>query len=306
LGHASTATAATDIPGYVVLPLIDTGYHAAGVRVAIDGRPTVMSIATAGTRSEIDRRFYHGQPYPPGTQSVPGVSLAYKPLVPLQADRNKVALVSDLEADGIDFGPGLMGIVNGYSNANTYNPKHVDVQLGGLMAEDILTAFGAIIDWRRHGIYFNTDPSKRTHPRGALVAAGWTAVPLARTNFGRLAVRSVIDNHPCSLIVNTAAALTIVDRSMLASENRMSQKTVYFRRSGNVFPAHPVILGNWMLGNYRIDSFAVAAAAGPKTPGPETVVGGPLIAGFLGAEVLARHNAIIDVAGNTLYLRPSL
>ena len=68
---------------------------------------------------------------------------------------------------------------------------------------------------------------------------------------------------------------------------------------------YPARIENWKLGNYVVKSSAVTVTEMPAALTSEHSSGeGPML-GLLGAEVLARNSAIIDIAGSTLYLKPS-
>lgn len=173
-----------------------------------------------------------------------------------------------------------------------------------------------MVDWRRRGVYFNTDPSKRMNVGHAFVAAGWTAVPMMRTNGRHFAVQCTIEGKPVRLMVDTGAQFTclrsgimplpiLYNRDTGPSMARLGSTGISMSMIGMDSTAYPAQLDHWKIGSYEIERSNLAVIKFPPSFGNEQSEGdGPLL-GVLGAEVLAANNAVIDIANSTLFLKAS-
>ncbi len=298
--------AADALPGYVALPLADTLTHLAVIRATIDGHPTSLIVDTGAAATTLDRRLYKGVLT---ASADPGASILPAGLPKTTRVNNVTAAVGqiqNLRAGAMRFGNGPVLVMDLSGMFGDYNNSHNRGAIGGLIGEDVLTTYGAIIDWRRRGIYFNTDASKRIHPGKSLVAAGWTAVPMHRTNGRHFAVSCVIDHRPFQLIVDTGAAFTLLDVGLLGSRDVInSHGALRMGGIGGDALTRPVMLTDWMIGDYRIASYPVGATKLPDYFLSETAGGAGPMLGLLGSEVLSHNSAIIDIAGSTLYLKPA-
>lgn len=162
LGFVPGASGASPgIPGYAVVPLASLHKtNAALVRIKVDGQSTLLALDTGASTSLLDSAFYKG------TRSK-STSLAQNELpadLPRQTTGNglkaDVGYVS-LQAGGADFGKGPVSVMDLSGLFGTYNHYHSQDAITGLLGEDVLRRYAAIIDWRRRGIYFNLDASKR-------------------------------------------------------------------------------------------------------------------------------------------------
>ena len=145
---------------------------------------------------------------------------------------------------------------------------------------------------------------------------GWTAVPMTSTGHHHFTVACTVEDQAMRL-VDTGAGSTIFDKDAVHLRNTMYNSSngnhlghfasnhLEMRSFGLSTTAYLAHLENWKVGPYSIQRSVVLSQATPAG----LVTGGsggeaPVI-GLLGAEVLAANNAIVDVAGSTLYLKPS-
>ena len=223
--------------------------------------------------------------------------------------------IDSMTSGGMNFGKGPV-IVAELHGFDGYNNAHRSNMIGGLLGEDILQRYAALIDWRRRGVYFNTDPGKRMDVGHAFVAAGWTAVPMLRTNGRHFVVQCTIEGKPVRLLVDTGAAFTdlhagVMRLPMLYNRDNGGSMghLAMFRGTASMIgmdsSLYPARLEHWKIGSYEIEESNVAVNNFPAGFDNEQSGGdGPLL-GLLGAEVLAANNAVVDIANSTLYLKAS-
>ncbi len=305
--------AADSLPGYVVLPLTLVGPHTAGLRATINGHHTTLIVDTGAPLTVLDRRLYKGVVTSTTTANASSLPADFPKST--QAQRSAGRHRANREPPGrrdalrqravLRHGP--VGHVT--TDYRDYNATHPDDPVGGLIGEDILRHYAAIIDWPRRGIYFNTDPSKRLKLGPGLVAAGWTAVPMERTSGRHFAVSSTVNGKPYQLIVDTGAEFTTVDVSQLnyhdASYLPYVRGTMRTQMIGGISEGRPMYLKDWMLGSYHVPEVSVLGELLPGGLTNETSAAHGPVLGLLGREVLARNSAIIDISGSTLYVKPA-
>ncbi len=176
----------------------------------------------------------------------------------------------------------------------------------GYLGEDILRHCGAILDVGHLILYLNVDPRKKTNPGASLVAAGWTKVPLS--DFGRdLAVECKLGDKTYRAIVDTGAPFTVFDSGAVA--NAHARVTELPIKLGVVATrAQRSSLAD--IDSFRIGDYVATNAHIVSQPGISSFLktnyndSSPL-AGCIGGDILAKHNAIIDVGNHALYLKHS-
>ncbi len=305
---------AQGIPGYVVLPLASVrNTNQATVRVTLNGQKTMLLLDTGASTTLLDSSFYQGakskitikkEDLPPQLQHVNA-----------NGERAEIGYIDSLTAGSMDFGKSPVVVTDLSRGLGAYNTFHAHGAVSGLLGEDFLHKYAAIIDWRRRGVYFNTDPSRRMKLGPGLLAAGWTAVPMAPTDARHFAVACTVSGKPVRLIVDTGAQFTtftpglvpltvIYNRDTGPSMDRLAATTSIMSMIGLDSSMHPARVEHWKIGSYEIASANVAVNKLPPGLLTQKSAGEGPILGLLGAEQLAMNNAIVDVAGATLYLKP--
>lgn len=307
---------AAEIPGYAVVPLTPQKYNnQATIRVKINGQPALLILDTGAGSSLLDSGFYKGT-----RSKTANVSPEELPAgVPRQITGNGVkadVAYVQMEAGGSDLGKGPMAIMDLSQMFGQYNNYYRRGAVSGLFGEDVLRHYAAIIDWRRRGVYFNLDPAKRMKNLGReLVASGWTAIPMESTNSKNFTVPCTVNGKAVKLLVDTGAGFTtfqpgvvpltmIYNRDTGSSMAHLASTDGISSMIGGDATSHPAEIDHWKIGDYEIDHSYVSVHRLPKALGDESTGGAPML-GMLGAEVLSANNAIIDIAGSTLYLKPN-
>ena len=307
--------AAGGLPGYVILPLSHMGRsNQACVRVTINGQPTMLLLDTGAPQTLLDTRFYQGARSQAGAVS----AAQLPPEIPRKGKANgqpaEIGSIS-MTAGAMNFGRGPVVVTDLSEELGQYNNLHRIGSVSGLLGEDILHRYNALIDWGRRGVYFNTDPSKRMNPGRAFVSNGWTAVPMSATSGRHFTVSCTVDGKPVRLIVDTGAQFTsfnkdtipldiIYNRDTRGSMARLGSTEGTALMVGSASSMYPARVQRLKIGSYEVQDAIVAVQKIPEGFLREQSEGEGPVLGFLGDEVLASNNAIIDISGSTLYLKP--
>ena len=189
------------------------------------------------------------------------------------------------------------------------DPSPVDKKgrlYNGLLGENILRHYSALIDCARLVLYLNIDPARKLNQASAFIRHGWTRVPISDTG-NALTVPCVLNGHPFRLIVDTGAPFTNLDRNLLASARIGSHELGL--RSGLIGTesqqAALVDLDHLQIGAYTATNVhmttvpqSLAAFGGPH----DSRNGSPII-GLLGGDTLALNGAVIDIGNRALFLK---
>ena len=291
-----------------------SGANHTALRVNLNGQSALLIVDTGAPLTVLDRQFYRGASSKTTTIKEADLPPGLQKKTEANGQPAEVGYIDSLKSGAMDFGKGPVIVTDLSGTVARYNNAHPQNIVAGLMGEDILHRYSAIIDWRRRGIYFNTDPSKRIKVGPALVAAGWTAVPMATGNGRHFFVSATVSGKPVRLLVDTGAQFTtftegvvplniIYNRDNGTSIGHLAATTMTLSMIGGDMSMHPARVEHWKLGSYEIVSASVAVARLPERLAKEQSDGDGPILGVAGAELLAANNAIIDVAGSTLYLK---
>lgn len=307
--------AAQGIPGYAVAPLNTIKHHnQATVRVSIDGQPTSLMLDTGASTSLLDSAFYKGARS--ASRNVPKEDLP--PDLPRQTTGNGIKAdvgYVQMQVGGTNLGKGPVALMDLSEMFGQYNNMNKSGALSGLFGEDVLRHYAAVIDWRRRGVYFNVDPAKRMKNLGReLTKSGWTAIPMASTNGKRFTVLCTVNGKSAKLLVDTGAGFTtfapgvvpltmIYNRETGTSMGHLASMSSTSSMIGGDATVYPAEVKNWKIGNYGIERSVVAVHKFPANSLADESAGSEPTLGLLGPEILSANNAIIDIAGSTLYLK---
>ena len=313
---SAPARAAGEIPGYAVVPLTLVGRaNQATIHVTINGQPTHLILDTGASSLVLDSRFY-AIAHPKGNASSDELPPGIPRTSTANGEKVNIGYISSMQAGPMDFHNGPVAVLDLSSMLGQYNNYHASGSIAGLMGEDVLRRYSAIIDWRRRGVYFNIDPSKRMKLGPGLVSAGWTAVPMLSTSSRHFAVPCAVSGKPAKLLVDTGAQFTsfapgivpldiLYNRDTRGSMVHLASTTSTMSMIGMDTSMHPARVENWKVGNYEIAHSNVAVQKFPANLLSQQSDGDAPLLGLLGSEFLAENNAIIDIGGSTLYLKAS-
>lgn len=314
---ATAASAAESLPGYVVLPLVPIPHsNQAMLRVKINDHSAMLIVDTGATGVALDRRLY-AEARVRSDNAAPG---QVPPQVGQKVKYNgtesgEVGYVDSLKAGGAELGKRPVSVLDMAGAFAAYNNMHQQTAISGLLGEDVLQDYSAIIDWRRRGVYLNTDRSKRMKLGPGLLANGWTAVPMSPTNYHHFTVQCSIGGQPARLVVDTGASYTTLGKGIVpvtmmynrsadtVSLGHLGSSSMISSMLGGDATAFPGQVEHWKIGDFEIASSVVAVHTMPQWLREEQSAGDGPVAGLLGCEILAKNSAIIDIGAHTLYLK---
>ena len=176
----------------------------------------------------------------------------------------------------------------------------------GLMGENILRHYHAIIDCGRLVLYLNIDPARKLDLSASFAREGWTRV--AMSDLGNdFAVPCVLNGQPFRLIVDTGSPFTNLDRNLLTAAKIGSHDLA--ARGGLIgtssVQAGLVDLDRLQIGDYMATGIHMTATPQSLSAferGRDGSSGGPIV-GLLGGDILADNRAVIDLGNRALYLK---
>ena len=178
----------------------------------------------------------------------------------------------------------------------------------GLVGENVLRHYNAVIDCARLGLYLNLDPTRKLALPASFERAGWTRVPMIDTGHQFL-VPCVVNGHRFRLVVDTGAPFTNLDLNLLNAAQVPSH--VLGVRSGLLAASTEQVslvdLDRLQIGGYTATGVHLTATAqslkafgGARDNAPDQ----PIL-GLLGGDILASNRAVVDFGGRMLYLKHS-
>ncbi len=176
----------------------------------------------------------------------------------------------------------------------------------GLLGENVLRHYNAVIDCARLRLYLNLDPARKLALPASFERAGWTRVPMNDTGHHFL-VPCVVNGHPFRLVVDTGAPFTNLDLNLLNAAQISSHDLGV--RSGLLAASAEklslVDLDRLQIGGYTATEIHLTATAqslkafgGARDNAPDQ----PIL-GLLGGDILASNSAVVDIGGRMLYLK---
>ncbi len=176
----------------------------------------------------------------------------------------------------------------------------------GLMGQNILRHYNAVIDCARLLMYLDLDPARKVDLSSSLARKGWTRVPMSDTG-SHLSVPCVLNGRRFRLIVDTGSPFTNFDRNLL-TEAQVGMRDLPLR-SGLIgteaLPVSLVDLDRFEIGGYAatdVHATATAQSLAAFGGGADRGSDAPVV-GLLGGDLLARNGAIIDIGDRALYLK---
>ena len=178
----------------------------------------------------------------------------------------------------------------------------------GLLGQNILRHYGAMIDCARLVLYLDLDPAKKLDLAASFARHGWTRVPMIDTGTHYL-VPCTLNGRRYRLVVDTGAPFTNLDRGLL-KDAQVTTRDVPFRSNligKDPEPVSLVDVDRLQIGGYAVrdahmtataQSLAEFAGHGDRS------LDEPIL-GLLGGDLLARNGAIIDIGNQAIYFKPA-
>ena len=220
----------------------------------------------------------------------------------------RVALARDFHLGNVDLGGSRFALV---PQDELYEDLHYSSRgrfgnYDGLMGENFLRRYQAIVDCRRQLLYLSLHPVKTAGLEHILCPNGWTRVPMTEAG-ADFSVPCQINGHALRLIVDTGAFCTMLDQAWLDGAHVRSDDLPL---RSSVIGNTPEAVGMAKLDRLQIGDFTAANVQVAANADLRAAVGsdhedsarGPIV-GVLGSDTLALNAAIIDIGGQALYLK---
>ncbi|MEP6810780.1 MAG: aspartyl protease family protein [Chthoniobacterales bacterium] len=300
----SAAPVATVLPAgsralqFQMLPLLRSRQDHLLVRATINGKPALLCVDTGTPFSAIaiNRVAYFGL-----TQIRPGSDLPMR--LRVNDSFNALTIARSLQLGSLNLidEPMVALDLEGSSRAAKEMGEEA---IDGVLGADILFPTQAVLDCRAQTLILKLDPSVRGTAPG-LDFTGYSRVPM-RVSAGRnLYVDGKFNGRPAKLMVDTGSSGTLLHQPFVRRmkiplyQSGVISAFVNMRESGVQFAT----IARFSVGsvNLRSKRVGVVDLGGLVTGG--LLGSSPPVAGLLGAEILRRHNGIIDFGTKTLYLK---
>ncbi len=176
----------------------------------------------------------------------------------------------------------------------------------GLLGENILRHYNAVVDCGRLVLYLDLDPARKLNLSSSFVRNGWTRVPMSDLG-NDFTVSCVLNGHRFRLIVDTGSPFTDLDRNLLAAA-QVSSHDLPLR--GSLIGKEAERVGLVDLDRLQIGDYTATGVHMITTPQSlaafggrhDDLTGGPIV-GLLGGDILATNGAVIDMGSKALYLK---
>ena len=176
----------------------------------------------------------------------------------------------------------------------------------GLVGENVLRHYNAVIDCARLALYLNLDPAKKLTLTKSFERAGWTSIAMTDTGHHFL-VPCTINGRRFRLVVDTGAPFTNLDLHLLGPA-QVGSRELGVRGGMLATSAEKVSLvelDRLQIGGYTATgvhmtatSHSLKAFGGAHDHAPDE----PIL-GLLGGDILASNRAVVDLGSRTLYLK---
>ena len=220
----------------------------------------------------------------------------------------RVALARNLSLGGHDLGASLVALVpeRFLDEDEEFHYANRASDFDGLMGEDFLRRYRAVIDCRRQLLYLNLGPARKDDLPGVLVPNGWTRIPMTEAD-GHFVVPCVLNGLAFRLIVDTGSSFTTLDQTLLRAIKVYSHALPFAAGliGNDSVPQELVHLHTLQIGDYTANDVQMTAMknlSSALVSESEQKAAVPII-GLLGADSLGFNGAIIDLGGHALYLK---
>ncbi len=288
------------LPGYEGVPVYYNSLNRMLLDASVNGHRARFIVDTGANISVLEVRRARAL----GVSAV-GSNSPYGEFATLNGREHcRIGYIQSLRAASMDFGGGPMAL---FSQANAGPETGSLLPLrgeneDGFFGADILTRYKAVINCFTGTIFFKTNSS--AHPQLAQFAASqhFVRVPLRDEGSRVFTVPASVNGHPCRLVVDTGAFVTVLDLHR-AKEFGLSFGGTFV--NGNFTDGVQRQIGlsqvaNLMIGHYHLPAQKLAAE---ELPSFAIESGGSHAAGILGMEFLRAGRAIIDFDSMSLFLK---
>ena len=281
----------------------DNHLEAAGPGVRINGHPARLIVDTGAQISVLDRRSVKRMRLRAERTGVKVFGALGGP-----GERLHAALAPSLQIGPFEARPFLFGVASlaTLNDARERGQAPVD----GIIGADVLRTQCWVIDCAAPRMFVRLDSPQnaRSSNLGAVLRRnGWTEIPLGRVSYSEFELRAQVNDADFVLLVDTGAAVTLIDRTAAVAAGIRPEKTDILIGGAGKGRRQPLLVGtarSFRAGGFRSsEEFRVSLSDITKFSIRFSREGKPIIAGYLGNDFLRARSAVIDCANLKLYLR---
>lgn len=295
IGKGATAPRAQQ---FECLPLERSKQNHLLVRAFINGKPALLGVDTGAPISAIaaTRVRYFGM-------SPASANSDYPTHLQVNGGSNYVAVAHSLQLGTLNLIDEPMVAID--LGTTSRAAQLMDEQaIDGIVGADILFPTNAVLDCRAQILILKIDPNVRGSAPG-LDYSGFSRVPIQVSAGFNLYVNGSFNGKRAKLMIDTGAFGTLMHQRFVRQMKIPVRKTpfssagVNFKRRG----VQLATISRFSVGSVDMRSKEVGVIDLEGLVRTPLLNGTPPVAGLLGSEILARHNAIIDFGSRTLYLK---
>lgn len=295
-------TSTGPLPGYQIVALGRGRNNRLCLTSTTAGIKGLIMVDTGANTTSLSDSTYHSLLFNAAYKLPTGVPGA----VNLNGNRTPLAEAPDFYVASSNLGAVPVCLVP-HRFMSSVNPSDGKGQrYDGLMGENILRHYNAIIDCGRLALYLNIDPAKKVDAGPSFQRGGWTRVPMSDIG-NNFTVPCVLNGHKFRLIVDTGSPFTNLDRNLLASAQIDSHDLPI---SSGLFGTQARQAGLVDLDHLQIGDYTATGVQMTSTPqslaafdgSHDSLTAGPIV-GLLGGDILAKNGAVIDIGNKVLYLK---
>lgn len=305
-GSASDITEVGDIltnEGFSTLPLrrgSDDQFELAG-RVTVNGIPGRFLVDTGARVSVIDRRSLKRFKLT-SERTTARISGALGG----RTERLRAALATSFRIGPADMRPFIFGVAN--LGALNESRDRSDDDFAGLIGTDVLRTYQVVIDFRGLRFFIRLDDPKsasRSNLGAVLKRNGYVEIPLSRVANSEFEFTARVNGTDFSLLVDTGAAVTLLDRTQARAAGLRLRRTdeVVRGAAGTSRGLMVAWVESFRAGGFATGPLQIAVTDLAPLNAQFAAAGRPALGGYLGSDFLRAKNAVIDCANLRLYLR---
>jgi hypothetical protein len=176
-------------------------------------------------------------------------------------------------------------------------------ETNGVLGANFLVQHGASLNFQSQRLLFAVGSASSGSNRTGFERGGFTYVPVQVTEPGRIEVIGSVGSNIYSFLIDSGSGGTVLQLAIKV-RNRIpvwSNGAVYFGLEQGNIPAVSGQLPSFKLGTQDVSGKTVQFA---NLPNLKTGFSHPF-GGIIGADLLWAHQAILDIGGRALFLKPS-
>jgi predicted aspartyl protease len=219
--------------------------------------------------------------------------------------KHPIVSAANITSEGMDFGKKSLVVIS---------PEHFDEEgtrestgsfhKMGVMGLDLLMKYGAIINSRSQQLFFSKIPGHLPVHREQYEKMGFTYIPLEKLPSGHVGVDGTVNGTEYTFILDTGAPFTTLQRS-IGEKEKLPRFVTASSLQGSFHDFKNARLDAASLPGFKIGSQDLSdALIGFANLNLSTGNLKHPFGGFIGADILFYHTAIIDLGNDALYLAP--